>query len=147
MISFGWLQDTLIICRHCSCTSYPYKRHYFTMALAKSAASKPSLQRTLRIVDHTVNQARKRHININFLSGWSWDDPGFVPGISPGLSLGQVWWKAGTNPGFLLTLHSGSPISPGLSLGQTRFFPGTVPGTKGGTESLCEKSICAFFAR
>ena len=25
-----------------------------------------------------------------FLSGWSWDDPGFVPGISPGLSLGQA---------------------------------------------------------
>ena len=36
--------------------------------------------------------------------------------------------KTGTNPGFLLILHSGSPISPGLSLGQTRFVPGTIPG-------------------
>ena len=30
---------------------------------------------------------------------------------------------------------------------QTRFVTGTIPGTKGGTESLCEKSLCAFFAR
>ena len=54
--------------------------------------------------------------------------------------------KTRTNPGILLILHSGSPISPGLSLGQTRFVPGTIPGMKGGTESLCEKSLCAFFA-
>ena len=80
------------------------------------------------------------------LSGWSWDDPGFVPGISPGLSRGFHWWKPGTNPGFLLILTQWT-ISPGLSQGQTRFVPGTIPGTKGGTESLCEKSLCAFFAR
>ena len=55
--------------------------------------------------------------------------------------------KTWDKPGLLLILHSGSPISPGLSLGQTRFVPGTIPGTKGGTESLCEKSLCAFFAR
>ena len=41
-------------------------------------------------------------------------------------------------------LHSGSPISPGLSVGQTRFIPGTIPGTKGGTESLCEKNYVPF---
>ena len=50
-------------------------------------------------------------------------------------------------PGFLLFLHSGSPANPGLSLGQSRFVPWTIPGTKGSTESLCEKSLCAFFAR
>ena len=44
-------------------------------------------------------------------------------------------------------LSSSHQISPGLSLGQTRFVPGTIPGTKGGTESLCENSLCAFFAR
>ena len=44
-------------------------------------------------------------------------------GTTPGLS----------DPGFVLILHSG--------------IPGTIPGTKGGTESLCEKSSCAFFAR
>ena len=93
------------------------------------------------------DHARKRHININFLSGWSWDDPGCVPGISPGLSWDKSGENPGTNPGFRLILHSGSLISPGLSLGQTRFVPGTIPGTKGGTESLCEKNLCAFFAR
>ena len=69
------------------------------------------------------------------------------PRDKPSLSLGQIRWKTGTNPGILLILHSGSPISPGLSLGQTLFVPGTIPGTKGGTESLREKSLCAFFAR
>ena len=94
-----------------------------------------------------LTQASKRHININFfvrlVLGRPRDCPGdftgFVPGTNP--------VKPGTNPGFLLILHSGSPISPGLSPGQTRFVPGTIPGTKGGTESLCEKSLCAFFAR
>ena len=48
-------------------------------------------------------QARKRHININVLArlpltpGLSWLRPRFVPG---------------TNPGFLLILHSGSPVCP-----------------------------------
>ena len=37
--------------------------------------------------------------------------------------------------------------NPGLSLEQTEFVPGTIPGMKGGTESLCEKNLCAFFAR
>ena len=69
------------------------------------------------------------------------------PRDKPSLSLGQIRCKTGTNPGILLILYSGSPISPGLSLGQTWFVPGTIPGTKGGTESLCEKSLCAFFAR
>ena len=69
------------------------------------------------------------------------------PRNKPGETLGQIRWKPGTNPGFLLILHSGSPISPGLSLGQTQFVPGTIPGTKGGTESLCEKCLCAFCAR
>ena len=92
---------------------------------------------------------------------------GTTPGLSRGFHRVCPWDKSGenlgqtrvfssrdkpgenpgTNPGFLLILHSGSPISPGLSQGQTRFVPGTVPGTKGGTESLCEKSLCAFFAR
>ena len=58
----------------------------------------------------------------------------------------KTWDKPGFSP-YFTQLHSGSPISPGLSLGQTRFVLGTVPGTKGGTESLCEKSLCAFFAR
>ena len=86
------------------------------------------------------NQARKRHMNINFFVRLVLGRPRVCPGDFTG-------FVPGTNPGFLLILHSGSPISPGLSLGQTRFVPGTIPGTKGGTESLCEKSLCAFFAR
>ena len=68
------------------------------------------------------------HININFLSGWSWDDPGFVPGISPGLSLGQIQWKPGDKPGFSPYFTQWKPDfhrvcpwdKPGLSLGQSR---------------------------
>ena len=39
-------------------------------------------------------------------------------GTSPGLSLGQIRWKSGTNPGFRLILHNGSPANPGLSQGR-----------------------------
>ena len=72
-------------------------------------------------------QARKRHININFLSGWSWDDPGFVRGfhrVCP-------WDKSGENLGqtriFSLfytveaRFHRVCPWDkPGLSQGQSR---------------------------
>ena len=92
-------------------------------------------------------QARKRHININFFVRLVLGRPQDCPWDKPGLSQGQIRWKPGTHPDFFLILHSGSPISPSLSLGQTRFVPGTIPGTKGGTESLCEKSLCAFLAR
>ena len=50
---------------------------------------------------------KKKAHNINFWSGCPWDNPGFV---------------LGTNSGFLLILHSGSPICPrdkrSLRLGQ-----------------------------
>ena len=62
---------------------------------------------------------------------------GTTPGLSQGFRRVCPWDKTG----FLLILHSGSPISLGLSLGQTQFVPGTIPGTKGGTESLCEKWV------
>ena len=94
--------------------------------------------KTLLLKHYCRRQGNKRHININF----------FVrlvlgrPRVSPGDFTGFV---PGTNPGFILILHSGSPISPGLSLGQTRFVPGTIPGTKGGTESLCEKKFMCLF--
>ena len=68
-------------------------------------------------------------------------------GTTPGLSLAQTGFVPGTNPlcpGF-------SPYfkqwKPSLSQGQTQFVPGTIPGTKGGIESLCVKTLCAFFAR
>ena len=76
----------------------------------------------------------------------------------------------GTTPGLSRGFHRVCPWDKsGENLGQTRVFslfytvearfhrvcprdkpgeiPGTILGTKGGTESLCEKSLCAFFAR
>ena len=45
-------------------------------------------------------------------------------GMTPGLSQGQARFVLGTNPGFLLMLHSGSPVCPrdrpSLSLRQAR---------------------------
>ena len=38
--------------------------------------------------------------------------PRECPGDKPGLSPGQSGFVPGTNPGFLLTLHSGSPECP-----------------------------------
>ena len=58
-----------------------------------------------------LSQARKRHINMNFLVRLplGGDDPGIAPG---------------THPSFLLILHNGSPVcprnKPSLSLGQFR---------------------------
>ena len=69
------------------------------------------------------NQARKRHININFLVRLPLGRPPVCPRDKPSLSLGQTRVVPGTNPGFLLILHSGSPVcprdKPSLSLGQT----------------------------
>ena len=69
------------------------------------------------------NQARKRHININFLVRLLLGHPGNVPGDKPGLSPGQSGFVPGTNPGFLFILHSGSPVrpwdKPSLSLGHS----------------------------
>ena len=74
-------------------------------------------------------EARKRHININFWSGCSWDDP-------PEMSRGQTQ---------VFSLFY--TMKAQLSQSQTQFVPGTIPGTKGGSRSLCVKSLCAFFAR
>ena len=73
----------------------------------------------------------------------------------------------GTTPGLSRGFHRVCPWDKsGENLGQTQVFslcytvearfhrvcpwdkPGlTIPGTKGSTESLCEKHLCAFFAR
>ena len=70
-----------------------------------------------------INQARKRHININILVRLRLGRPPVCPWDKPGLSQGQTQVVPGTNRGFLLILHNGSPAcprdKPGLSLGQT----------------------------
>ena len=84
-----------------------------------------------------ICQARKRHININFLVRLLLGRP-----RECGLSLGHSGVfardKARFSPYF-------TQWKPSLCQGQTQFVPGTIPGTKAGRKSLCVKSLCAFF--
>ena len=57
----------------------------------------------------------------------NWDTPGFSPYFTQ--------WK----PDFTGFVPGDTPVCPSLA--------GTIPGTKGGTESLCGRSLRAFFAR
>ena len=59
-----------------------------------------------------LSQARKRHININFLVRLLLGRPREYPGDKPGLSLGQTHFVPGTRPGLLLVLHNGRPVCP-----------------------------------
>ena len=63
-------------------------------------------------------------------------------GTTPGLSLGQTGVVPGTNRGFLLILHSGSPVcpwdKPGLSLGQTG-------GEWRQKKFMCQMFMCLFW--
>ena len=76
-------------------------------------------------------------------------------GTNPGLSRGShrvcPWDKFGENLGearvFSLFYTVEARFHRDCPWDFTGFVPGTIPGTKGGTESLCEKSLCAFFAR
>ena len=73
-----------------------------------------------------VCQARKRHININFLVRLALGRPRVCPRDKPRFSPLFTQW------------------TPGLSKGQTRFVRGTNPGSEGGRKSLCVKSLCVF---
>ena len=80
---------------------------------------------------------KKRHININFF----WPvGLGMTPVLSRGFHRVCPWDKSGENLGQTRVFSLFYTV-------EARFVPGTNPGTKGGTESLCEKSLCAFFAR
>ena len=81
----------------------------------------------------SLNQARKRHININVLVRLRLGRPPVCPWDKPSLSLGQTQVVPGTNQGFLLILHSGSPVCPW-----------DKPVANGGRKSLCAKCLCAF---
>ena len=76
-------------------------------------------------------QARKRHININFFVRLVLGRPRVCPGDFTGFVPGTNSLKPGTNLGFLLILHSGSPANPGLSQGRTRVCPGDKTGAEG----------------
>ena len=68
----------------------------------------------------TEVQARKRHININFLVRLVLGRPRVCLGDKPGLSLGQTQ---------VFSLFY--TVEAGLSLGQTQFVPGTNPWAEG----------------
>ena len=54
-------------------------------------------------------------------------------GTTPGLSRGfHLVCQPGTNPGFLLILHSGSPAKPGFVPGTNPVRPRDNPGDEGG---------------
>ena len=101
----------------------------------------------------SITQVRKRHININVLVRLRLGRPPVCPWDKPSLSQGQTQVAPGTNPGFLLILHSGSPS---LSLGQTQFVPAVCPWDKpslslGQTSGewrqnkfMCQMFMCLF---
>ena len=87
----------------------------------------------------SVIQARERHININFFVRLVLGQPRVCPGDFTGSVPGTNPVKTWTNPGF-------SPYFTQWKPDFTGFVPGTNPvcprkGTKGGTESLCEKNL------
>ena len=85
-------------------------------------------------------QARKRHININFFVRLVLGRPRVCPRDFTAFVPGTNSVKTSYKPGF-------SPYFTQWKPGKPRDKPGFVLGPKGGTESLCEKSLCAFFAR
>ena len=81
-------------------------------------------------------EARERHINRNFSVRLRLGRLRMCPWDKPSLSLGQ------TQHFYLF-----NTVEVQLSQGPTQFVPGTSPESKGGGQSLCVKSLCAFFAR
>ena len=113
-------QPPVLLMLHCGCACrlpVSWARSLKRARHVSHALSLPDISREHRAVclfyslslGGPKDQARERHININCWSGCPCNDPGIVPG---------------TNPGFLLILHHGSPVcsrdKPSLSLGQGR---------------------------
>ena len=96
-----------------------------------SAASRPAPYRGSQssISGKEGFQARKRHININFLVRLPLGRPPVCPRDKPSLSLGQTF-VPGTNPGCPWDKPGFSSYftqwKPSLSQGQTQFVPGTI---------------------
>ena len=84
-------------------------------------------------------QARKWHMNMNFFVRLALGRPRVCPGdfteFVPGTNPVKTWDKPGFSPYF-------TQWKPDF----TGFVPGTIPGTKGGTESLCEKIFMCLFS-
>ena len=75
-------------------------------------------------------------VGLGTTPGLSGDFTRFVPGTKPV----KTWDKPGFSPYFTQRKPDFTVFVPGTN----PVCPRTIPGTKGGTESLCEKSLCAF---
>ena len=94
-----------------------------------------------RIISLALDQARKRHININFLVRLLLGHPGNVPGTNRVCPRDKVGFSQGQTQVFFLFYTAESQFVPGTN----PVCPWDIPGTKGGRQSLCVKSLCAFF--
>ena len=88
-----------------------------------------------------VPQARKRHININFLVRLLLGHPGNVPGTNRVCPGDKVGLSQGQTQVFFLFYTAEAQFVPGTN----PVCPWDIPGTKGGRQSLRVKSLCAFF--
>ena len=86
-------------------------------------------------------QARKRHININILVRLLLGHPGNVPGTNRVCPRDKVGLSQGQTQVFFLFYTAEAQFVPGTN----PVCPWDIPGTKGGRQSLCVKSLCAFF--
>ena len=85
------------------------------------------------------NQARKRHININFLVRLLLGHPGNVPGTNRVCPRDKVGLSQGQTQVFSLFYTAEAQFVPGTN----PVCPWDIPGTKGSRKSLCVKSLCA----
>ena len=87
-----------------------------------------------------LNQARKRHININFLVRLLLGHPGNVPGIK-GNVPGTKWVCPRDKPRFSSYF---TQRKPSLSLGQTQFVSGTFRGRRAADRVYVLKVYVSF---
>ena len=103
----------------------------------KMRKSPPKIREKYR----TNNQARKRHININFFVRLVLGRPGFVPGIfSPGLSV-KTWDKPGFSPYFT----QWKPGKPGFVPGTNPVCPWDNPGERRAVQKVHVKKVYVPF--
>ena len=108
---------------------------------SKSAQGRQSTIAHTNITDDRDNQARRRHININFLVRLLLGHPGNVPGTNRVCPRDKVGLSQGQTQVFFLFYTAEAQFVPGTN----PVCPWDIPGTKGARQSLCVKSLCAFF--
>ena len=81
-------------------------------------------------------------VNINFLVRLLLGHPRNVPGTNRVCPRDKVGLSQGQTQVFILFYTAEAQFVPGTN----PVCPWDIPGTKGGRQSLCVKSLCAFFA-